>query len=378
MRLDRTCMRGTLTGTLAVTFAGFLMAQGPPVGLSLGPPRLLDLGETGNPAQAVMVGDRVMVLDRSNRQIVAFDLAGRRLSAVGREGAGPGEFRSPSGLWAVGDSVLVYDHTLRRVTVLGPGAAVARTATLAAHPRGRGLPLVVAVVAPGKLVTSWLTGVRNGFARDTTLLTLHAPSGEPADDLGFWPGDDRLTIRIGNVFHTYVPPFASRLLVAACGSDLAIANGLSPEVYLLAPVGSTRRIVPLPFLPPAPSITALRDIDARWVRNTAADHPAFTVEAGLEALRAANGAGRQPSMVGGLLFDPECRLWVAAAGVRNGSTRWWRIDRQGTPIAVLDLPPGQTLRTMGRNHVVVEQTDADGLTTFWVLQINGGDRDTDP
>lgn len=61
---------------------------------------------------------RVWVLDRQARELRVFDAAGRHLRTVGREGAGPGEFRNPIGLsWDAGARLWVVDTGNQRYEV---------------------------------------------------------------------------------------------------------------------------------------------------------------------------------------------------------------------------------------------------------------------
>jgi hypothetical protein len=61
---------------------------------------------------------RVWVLDRQAKELRVFDAAGRHLRTVGREGAGPGEFRNPIGLsWDAGARLWVVDTSNQRYEV---------------------------------------------------------------------------------------------------------------------------------------------------------------------------------------------------------------------------------------------------------------------
>jgi hypothetical protein len=61
---------------------------------------------------------RVWVLDRQAKELRVFDAAGRHLRTVGREGAGPGEFRNPIGLsWDAQARLWVVDTGNQRYEV---------------------------------------------------------------------------------------------------------------------------------------------------------------------------------------------------------------------------------------------------------------------
>ncbi len=75
------------------------------------------------------------VLSWGAAEITRFDKSGRALDPVGREGEGPGEFKHVAGIWFVGDSIVVFDRGLGRLTVLRPDLSVARTAPLAGATR---------------------------------------------------------------------------------------------------------------------------------------------------------------------------------------------------------------------------------------------------
>lgn len=64
-------------------------------------------------------------------EILFFDSAGRFLKPIGREGSGPGEFRFVGGILALpGDSLLVVDASLKRITVLTAEQRLSRTVSM--------------------------------------------------------------------------------------------------------------------------------------------------------------------------------------------------------------------------------------------------------
>jgi hypothetical protein len=76
---------------------------------------------------------RVLVADLQTPAVQLLGLDGRYARSIGQKGAGPGEFTEPrSVLTHRGDASLIIDRGLRRMLVLAPALAVARTALLPA------------------------------------------------------------------------------------------------------------------------------------------------------------------------------------------------------------------------------------------------------
>jgi hypothetical protein len=73
--------------------------------------------------------NRYWLLLGFNQAPMTVSAAGDSVTRVGSRGDGPGEFRSPSAVVAVGDSVAIYDPRLGRLTVLDKQLAVKRTVT---------------------------------------------------------------------------------------------------------------------------------------------------------------------------------------------------------------------------------------------------------
>lgn len=69
---------------------------------------------------------RVAVSDGGASRISIFDADGRFVQSWGSEGDGPGEFRSLSRLYLLGDSILAADRRASRVSVFGPAGEFVR------------------------------------------------------------------------------------------------------------------------------------------------------------------------------------------------------------------------------------------------------------
>ncbi|MGD2124007.1 MAG: hypothetical protein PVJ76_19810, partial [Gemmatimonadota bacterium] len=75
----------------------------------------------------VLADGRVVVLNGGSREVRFYGADGALLIRQGRTGEGPGEYRQLSAVWSLpGDSVVVWDARLLRVTVLAPNGVVAR------------------------------------------------------------------------------------------------------------------------------------------------------------------------------------------------------------------------------------------------------------
>jgi hypothetical protein len=80
----------------------------------------------------------VYVADFYRPQVTVLSLRGQPERVIGRRGSGPGEFRSIRSIQAIeGDSLLVYDPSLARISIYAPDAAApAYTVDLGPQLRG--------------------------------------------------------------------------------------------------------------------------------------------------------------------------------------------------------------------------------------------------
>src|SRR5690606_18324699 len=95
------------------------------------------------------------------------DAAGAPLGRFGRRGGGPGEFSSVYSMGWKADSMWIYDQSARRVTLLTPERALARTERLPDQVR---LP-----VGDGTETVVHTRVEMRGFARDGAMLLAATP-----------------------------------------------------------------------------------------------------------------------------------------------------------------------------------------------------------
>jgi hypothetical protein len=70
------------------------------------------------PMGVLLSSGRLLLVLRSSEEVLVADVALRSATVAARKGAGPGEFRAPSGVWHYsGDSAIVWDAALLRYTV---------------------------------------------------------------------------------------------------------------------------------------------------------------------------------------------------------------------------------------------------------------------
>jgi len=185
-------------------------------GWRLSPKPTLDIGAMGGEleyqffqiAGAVRMPDgRLAVADRGSGEIRFFDGAGRYLSATGQKGEGPGEFQDLFFLRKIrGDSLMVYDWSPRRVSVLSPQGEFARLFELTVLTTSGGFPIVADPLPGGDLLLAtnmFLTSgeLQMGAKRDSAIYYVLDPEGSVVDNLGAFPGGESYETTDGPIRH---------------------------------------------------------------------------------------------------------------------------------------------------------------------------------
>jgi hypothetical protein len=155
--------------------------------------RILTIGSLEGPQEYTFSGitdvelgpdGSVYVIDPNAHQVSVYDSTGSYRRAIGRAGAGPGEFVAPTEVAIIGDSLAVFDQSLLRVSVFSTEGKYARAfplqlklETLSADPSGG-----LAITHSSR--TSTLARVRlDGRALPTARLAAEADSLLPPNQL---------------------------------------------------------------------------------------------------------------------------------------------------------------------------------------------------
>ena len=208
---------------------------------------------------------RLAFANATSNEIRLFDASGKHLRSVGRSGSGPGEYQGIAGIWAgSGDSVLVADIMLRRITVLDREANTAREYSLG----GLGGQLVpfggrVELAIPlGVFRDGSVAGVsqsiainqnRLGIYRDSVSIVRYAPDGTVRDTLGRVPGVEmeQMTLSFGaqQVSVPSAVPLGKQTVAGIRGGLLFVAQNNHWEIEVRADDGTLRTLARAPIAP---------------------------------------------------------------------------------------------------------------------------------
>ena len=344
---------------------------------------------------AVRLGDgRVAIADQSTRSIKLFDAKGRFVRAIGRQGAGPGEFTSLVRLDLLpGDSLAAYDGLRATLTVFDTTGRVARTERLPAGPGGFSLN---GLLGDGTMVLSRAYNVMfsrtSRLERDPITYVAVRPQSRDVDTIADIAGTDMFLFAGEDFSSRRELPFGRTSVIAVGRDRLYIGTGDNWQIDARTPDG---RVVEIYRLRHEPAKVTRAEI-ARFKREFIERMKDTRVQA------TGGGGGGRPDMRGmmiaqsermlevvpfpdkhapydSLLIGGDGELWVRRAHPfpREAST-WIILARGGAAIGTVVLPGEMRPLHVGRDFLVALTKDSDDVQHVGVYPLKRTGADGGP
>ncbi|MGD2135756.1 MAG: hypothetical protein PVF27_06330 [Gemmatimonadales bacterium] len=185
---------------------------------------------------ALLDGGAVVVLDGMAHELRFFDAEGRLLASVGREGSGPGAFAAPVAVDVYrGDSVVVFDRALGRISVFSAAGRFARGVPV--RIAAQRLAFVGALDDGSFVVRAGGFEPHTGTWREPAAFVRIAPDGGARDTLAVVPGQEFYTIHFQGRPVYGLRPFGRQALATTIGDGVILNLGDGCALVLLAPTG---------------------------------------------------------------------------------------------------------------------------------------------
>lgn len=314
-------------------------------------------------AIAVTPADTIYVLDGDAFQIKVYDTSGKHVRTFGREGDGPGEFRSPSLLTLLGDTLVVYDWRARRLSCFTLGGTLLRTAQMEVPTFASGIAALDDSTIVLQTDAGYSMPPRPEREGKTWLLHV-ALDGRILDTLLVTAGVDQVPHRTESMLNVLPAPFprGPRWDVAPPGRVVAYGRGETYEIGMYAyppirgdSIGTLRMLVR--NTTPAGPVT---DDDMAAYRSEWLDGDDVTPEQRrmYEATIAQATIPDTWQAFDRLRFDARARLWVRRPPRRADSLALWDVyHRNGRWIATYALPKSLRVRWITADAVYGNMRD---------------------
>lgn len=343
----------------------------------------LDVGTLdGEPAyqfsrivDAVTLSDGTVVVAHDDPPELRFyDADGRHLRTAGGEGEGPGEFQTLGWLTRLpGDTLLVHDWRLNRVSEFGPGGKFVRSTRF-----GEDLGRVMGRLQDGTLVVEVIPVFGIGGApeegvhrRDSPLLAFGS-GGTFRDTLAVRPGRQLYVDRRGGGYGVRTVPFSTGPYQAVASDVVYSAHGGAWEIGALGPDGDVRRIVRLDR--ERRPLTEADWSEAVESRTGDVDDPSARKQQEKTYAKMPR-PDRHPAL-DAMEVDATGHLWVREAGAGDASggdgegDRWLVFSPEGRLRAVARTPSRFRPLEIGRERMVGRWVDELSVHHLRVYEVD--------
>lgn len=327
----------------------------------------LVIGEDGAPegefnrviAALPLPGGELLVVDAGESAVKVFSESGEYRRTIGRQGEGPGEFRSIFWVELEGDTLVVNDVRIRRLTLLRLDGTPLSSVVL--RPQGWPTPLnVLGRMPDGRWLVSGSmprpTGLPVGVVRDTMAFGFLSASGE--GEVEHFHRDltgGMVHIEGANVL---VLGFAGTIPSILRVGDRLVA--LRPEtgmmtVFNAIGVQEAEHALPMPMRPLSGSEVARLRAEALEGANP--QRRAF-----VEAIFADGAVPEHYPAFTSVLPDGEEQLWFEALELEPPPARRYSVVSIGGEwVAEIFMPPAFEPLTIGPDWVLGIHRDEDGV-----------------
>ena len=306
------------------------------------------------------LSDGCIVVVNERTELRVYSATGTFLRRLSRTGSGPGEYRGIDGVArTAGDTLRVYDPTLRRLDVRGPSGAVVRSepgVRAAAVWSGTGKGMYLENEIPG-------FDARPGVMQRRALIVRVSPTGQLQDTVAILPGVLANSRGGGNWVGVGL---GSGTMFVAGTEYFAYAHGERLEVRWFDDSGILRAISRIASEPRRVTAAAIerwrqREAESRAARR-AANPQVRSEPGGRPASADAEAYAEFLPQTSRLRIESRDRVWINRADrFGEASLDWIVLAAGGAPIARVRMPARFVPNDIGDDYLLGIATDEDGV-----------------
>lgn len=298
----------------------------------------------------------VVVGNSGTSEIRRYDRTGRYLATSGRQGSGPGEFRSISWMGPYrGDSIVVYDMRSQRFSVLGPGGEFSRVlspGTTAGPVRPLGIFSDGAILLA--VEKAYDPRTQSGRTRDAVSLYTLSPDGVVSARIGTYPGSEWLLYGAVSSYRSTRLPFGRTGMFAVWSDRIVRASSDSARLEVQDRAGKRLAAIDL----------AVRE--RRLTRAEIDDGTETAIPDRRDREVIERELRRHPPewapLITELRAGRDGNLWIRTYPARNGAlVKWLIVSPAGERIGSAMLPADWRPLDIVRGRLLVREQDAAGI-----------------
>ncbi len=315
----------------------------------------------------------IAVPNGATNQIRIFDGTGRYLRTIGRAGAGPGEFRYLDLVGRAGDTLLIADFGIARLTLFLASGKLVRTIPITARDAA-GRFYVIGRLRDGRWAvqtasTPNIYGPQRTY-RDTVRVGVIEPDASGTVTwLGEFPGTTFFVHNPAGGPHgdvVGIVPLAPRSVSVVSGDEVLVGDPGGNVIGAYSSAGMVLRLIrpPLEALPLTDRRIAQllkRELD----RNRSERSRPY-----LTALHSRAVLGQTLPAFRSVVPSGDGSIWVETFPTdAEAPAAWLVLDPAGKPRAAVLVPAGFRITEVGPSYFLGVHTDADGLETVRQYQL---------